>query len=133
MAIHIHSVLSLVIKDYSTYRIVAAGTQNGTLNVGIIPRDPKTFRLQRDRARSYTVVLFAPITTLTVYTSRVRTEGSAQRSKRPTPAAVGNAAEHEGNDASGNVDIDEKEGEEDEEEGIHLLVTCAIEQAWVYR
>ncbi|KAF9964017.1 hypothetical protein BGZ70_007034 [Mortierella alpina] len=126
-----YCVLSLVIKDYSTYRIVAAGTQNGTLNVGIIPRDPKTFQLQRDRARSYTVVLFAPITTLTVYTSRVQTERSARKSKRPNPASGEDSAEHEGNDAPGDVDVDEKE-EEDEEEGIHLLVTCAIEQAWVY-
>ncbi|KAF9569530.1 hypothetical protein EC968_002574 [Mortierella alpina] len=135
-----YCVLSLVIKDYPTYRIVAAGTQNGTLNVGIIPRDPKTFQLQRDRAKSHTVVLFAPITTLTVYTSRVRTDRSARKSQRRSQSfgedsiAV-DTLEHERKDAPADIDVDgiEEEGEEEEEEeGIHLLVTCAIEQAWIY-
>lgn len=98
-----YSVLSLTIKDYPTYRVVAAGTQNGTLNVGIIPRDPVTLKLDRANAKSHTIVLFAPITTLTIFTSRVQTHNSSPTQDLPSP------------------------------EGIHLLVTCAIEQVWVYR
>ncbi|KAG0054815.1 hypothetical protein BGZ83_010377 [Gryganskiella cystojenkinii] len=108
-----YCVLSLVIKDYPTCRIVAAGTQNGTLNVGIIPRDPSTFKLDRSKARSHTVVLFAPITTLAVFTSRV-------------PADHRNYTQESSPEARPGV-VEPKE-----EPGIHLLVTCAIEQAWVY-
>ncbi|KAF9310653.1 hypothetical protein BG003_008313 [Podila horticola] len=96
-----YCVLSLTIKDYPTYRVVAAGTQNGTLNVGIIPRDPVTLKLDRANAKSHTIVLFAPITTLTIFTSRVQA--------RNAPSQDCHAPE-----------------------GIHLLVTCAIEQVWVY-
>ncbi|KAF8945315.1 hypothetical protein BGZ47_002908 [Haplosporangium gracile] len=119
-----YCVLSLVIKDYLTCRVIAAGTQNGTLNVGIIPRDPVTFQLDRANAKAHTVVLFSPITTLTVYTSRVQTERRRQQQSKQ--------ADQDGRDAGlGNVDQDD-DFEEDEEDGIHLLVTCAIEQAWVY-
>ncbi|KAF9388046.1 hypothetical protein CPB97_001693 [Podila verticillata] len=97
-----YCVLSLTIKDYPTYRVVAAGTQNGTLNVGVIPRDPVTLKLDRANAKSHTIVLFAPITTLTIFTSRVQTHNSSPTQDLPSP------------------------------EGIHLLVTCAIEQVWVY-
>ncbi|KAG0024756.1 hypothetical protein BGZ81_007602 [Podila clonocystis] len=96
-----YCVLSLTIKDYPTYRVVAAGTQNGTLNVGIIPRDPVTLKLDRANAKSHTTVLFAPITTLTIFTSRVQTHNAPTQDSHPS-------------------------------EGIHLLVTCAIEQVWVY-
>lgn len=80
------------------------------------------------------MVLFAPITTLTVYTSRVQTERSARKSKRPGHGGDSNAAvaaDHEGQDAPGDVNAGAEE--EEEEDGIHLLVTCAIEQAWIYR
>ncbi|KAG0086306.1 hypothetical protein BGZ93_001175 [Podila epicladia] len=96
-----YCVLSLTIKDYPTYRVVAAGTQNGTLNVGIIPRDPVTLKLDRTNAKSHTIVLFAPITTLNFFTSRVQSRNVPVQDSHPT-------------------------------EGIHLLVTCAIEQVWVY-
>ncbi|KAG0276338.1 hypothetical protein BGZ95_007685 [Linnemannia exigua] len=120
-----YCVLSLVIKDYLTCRVIAAGTQNGTLNVGIIPRDPVTFQLDRDNAKSHTVVLFSPITTLTVYTSRVPTE-RRRRQKH-------GQAKQEGQDIQdATVDDADQEIEIEEENGIHLLVTCAIEQAWVY-
>ena len=87
------------------------------------------------------MVLFAPITTLTVYTSRVQTEQRARRSTRHSQAHDGDTyaavvAKHETKDAHGDVDVSEEEvveEEEEEEEGIHLLVTCAIEQAWIYR
>ncbi|KAF9922286.1 hypothetical protein FBU30_007616 [Linnemannia zychae] len=110
-------VLSLVIKDYPTCRIIAAGTQNGTLNVGIIPRDPVTFQLDRANAKAHIIVLFAPITTLTVFTSRV-----------PTERKWHSQMNHQGSQQAAGEDQDEVE----EENGIHLLVTCAIEQAWVY-
>ncbi|KAK3833643.1 MAG: hypothetical protein J3R72DRAFT_477922 [Linnemannia gamsii] len=120
-----YCVLSLVIKDYLTCRVIAAGTQNGTLNVGIIPRDPVTFQLDRDNAKSHTVVLFSPITTLTFYTSRVPTE----RRRRQQHGH----AKQEGQDNQDAAVVDaDQEDEEEEENGIHLLVTCAIEQAWVY-
>ncbi|KAF9082402.1 hypothetical protein BGX23_012505 [Mortierella sp. AD031] len=138
-------VLSLVIKDYLTYRVIAAGTQNGTLNVGIIPRDPVTFQLDRANAKAYTVVLFSPITTLTVYTSRVPTERKRQQQKyrRRDQKTDKDAeqAEYSGRSGqyAGSGDFgqeydaeEEEEDEEEEEEGIHLVVTCAIEQAWVY-
>ncbi|KAF9300869.1 hypothetical protein BGZ74_007407 [Mortierella antarctica] len=96
-----YCVLSLTIKDYPTCRVVAAGTQNGTLNLGIIPRDPVTLKLDRANAKSHTIVLFAPITTLTIFTSRVQTHNAPAQDSHPP-------------------------------EGIHLLVTCAIEQVWVY-
>ncbi|KAF9900920.1 hypothetical protein EC991_006727 [Linnemannia zychae] len=122
-----YCVLSLVIKDYPTYRVIAAGTQNGTLNVGVIPRDPITFQLDRANAKAHTVVLFSPITTLTVYTSRVQTERRrSQRSQRSKQAGLGDYD-------AGLADADQNDEEfEEEEDGIHLLVTCAIEQAWVY-
>ena len=104
--------LSLVVKDYLTCRVIAAGTQNGTLNVGITPRDPITFQLDRANARAHSVVLFSPITTLTVYTSRVQAY-RRQRKQQDDGADENN--------------------DEEEEDGIHLLVTCATEQAWVYR
>ncbi|KAG0375349.1 hypothetical protein BGX24_009225 [Mortierella sp. AD032] len=120
-----YCVLSLVIKDYLTCRVIAAGTQNGTLNVGIIPRDPVTFQLDRDNAKSHTVVLFSPITTLTFYTSRVPTE----RRRRQQHGH----AKQEGQDNQDAAVVGaDQEDEEEEENGIHLLVTCAIEQAWVY-
>ncbi|KAF9145739.1 hypothetical protein BGX30_007051 [Mortierella sp. GBA39] len=112
-----YCVLSLVIKDYLTCRVVAAGTQNGTLNVGIIPRDPVTFQLDRANAKAHTVVLFSPITTLTVYTSRVQTERRRQQQQQQQQTEQ--------------TDQDD-DFEEEEEDGIHLLVTCATEQAWVY-
>lgn len=107
----------MVIKDYLTCRVIAAGTQNGTLNVGIIPRDPVTFQLDRVNAKAHTVVLFSPITTLTVYTSRVQTERRRRQQQ------------HQQTEQTDQDD----DFEEEEEDGIHLLVTCAIEQAWVYR
>ncbi|KAF9186664.1 hypothetical protein BGZ50_002376 [Haplosporangium sp. Z 11] len=124
-----YCVLSLVIKDYPTYRIAAAGTQNGTLNVGIIPRNPKTLQLDRANARSHIVVLFAPITTLTVYTSRVQAERSHQRKH-----SLAGQKDDEGAEKVDCGEADEKEDEHqyETEQGIHLLVTCAIEQAWVY-
>ncbi|KAH7052690.1 hypothetical protein BKA57DRAFT_435865 [Linnemannia elongata] len=112
-----YCVLSLVIKDYPTCRVVAAGTQNGTLNVGIIPRDPVTFQLDRVNAKAHTVVLFSPITTLTVYTTRVQTERRRRQQQQ-----------HQQTEQTDQDD----DFEEEKEDGIHLLVTCAIEQAWVY-
>ncbi|KAG9066737.1 hypothetical protein KI688_012646 [Linnemannia hyalina] len=114
-----YCVLSLVIKDYLTCRVVAAGTQNGTLNVGIIPRDPVTFQLDRANAKAHTVVLFSPITTLTVYTSRVQTERRRRQQHQQ---------QHQQTEQTDQDD----DFEEEEEDGIHLLVTCATEQAWVY-
>ncbi|KAF9153516.1 hypothetical protein BG015_003251 [Linnemannia schmuckeri] len=122
-----YCVLSLVIKDYLTCRVIAAGTQNGTLNVGIIPRDPVTFQLDRANAKAHTVVLFSPITTLTVYTSRVQVEQRRQQHYQQSKQV-----DQDGRDAGlGSVDQDD-DFEEEEEDGIHLLVTCATEQAWVY-
>ncbi|GJJ74718.1 KICSTOR complex protein kaptin [Entomortierella parvispora] len=108
-----YCVLSLEIKDYPHCRVVAAGTQNGTLNIGIIPRDPTTFQLDRSKAKSHTIVLFAPITTLTVFTSRVQ-------------------ADHKSYSQGDQSEAQAKVVEQKEEAGIHLLVTCAIEQAWIY-
>ncbi|KAF9115255.1 hypothetical protein BGX27_008376 [Mortierella sp. AM989] len=126
-----YCVLSLVIKDYSTCRVVAAGTQNGTLNVSIIPRDPKTLKLDRANANNHTVVLFAPITTLTFFSSRVQPEGRKWTSQENEEDQSRQRAE-----ASGDPHIleesDKKYMTDISEEGIHLLVTCAIEQAWVY-
>ncbi|KAF9136255.1 hypothetical protein BGW39_003700 [Mortierella sp. 14UC] len=122
-----YCVLSLVIKDYPTCRVIAAGTQNGTLNVGIIPRHPATFQLDRENAKAHTVVLFSPITTLTVYTSRVQTE----RRRRQQSQHAKQAGLEDQDAALADAGQDDEEVEE-EEDGIHLLVTCAIEQAWVY-
>ncbi|KAG0304543.1 hypothetical protein BGZ98_005347 [Dissophora globulifera] len=117
-----YCVLSLVIKDYPTYRIVAAGTQSGTLNIAVIPRDPKTFQMNRANAKSYTIVLFAPITTLNVFTSRVQPD---RRKRHGDDYRSRAATDDQGHDDA----VDEAQ---DEEVGIHLLVTCAIEQAWIY-
>lgn len=125
-----YSVLSLVIKDYLTCRVIAAGTQNGTLNVGIIPRDPVTFQLDRANAKAHTVVLFSPITTLTVYTSRVPTE---RRRRQQGQHQQGKQAAKDDQDAGPGSFVYDDDFEEEEEDGIHLLVTCATEQAWVYR
>jgi hypothetical protein len=125
----LYSVLSLVIKDYPTCRVIAAGTQNGTLNVGIIPRVPVTFQLDRANAKAYTVVLFSPITTLTVYTSRVPTE----RRRRQQRHQQANQGAEDNQDANLGSFVYDDDFEEEEEDGIHLLVTCAIEQAWIYR
>ncbi|KAF9356116.1 hypothetical protein BGX26_005701 [Mortierella sp. AD094] len=133
-----YCVLSLVIKDYLTCRVVAAGTQNGTLNVSIIPRDLKTQKLNRANAINHTVVLFAPITTLTVFTSRVlperpkrmnceQQEGGEDRQSTEAISAVDPFEEVDDRDTENTNIVDEAS-----EEGIHLLVTCAIEQAWVY-
>ncbi|KAG0286762.1 hypothetical protein BGZ96_009191 [Linnemannia gamsii] len=125
-----YCVLSLVIKDYLTCRVIAAGTQNGTLNVGIIPRDPVTFQLDRANAKAHTVVLFSPITTLTVYTSRVPTDRRRQRQQEQQQRAK--QATKNDQDARPNIFAHDDDFEEEEEDGIHLLVTCATEQAWVY-
>ncbi|KAG0197533.1 hypothetical protein BGX28_008995 [Mortierella sp. GBA30] len=125
----------LVIKDYATCRIVAAGTQNGTLNVGIIPRNPQTLQLRRDQAKSHTVVLFAPITTLTVYTSRVQTERNQRKFRRRHKVnddeEMDKQSESKGKSQDQRASVDNDDTEE-EDEGIHLLVTCAIEQVLIY-
>ncbi|KAI7832754.1 hypothetical protein BC939DRAFT_5297 [Gamsiella multidivaricata] len=144
-----YCVLSLDVKDYPTCRVVAAGTQNGTLNVGIIPRDPKTLKLTRSQTRCHTVVLFAPITTLSVFTSRVPTEhrqkrggvvgnkdgqGQTQADQQAEQSAQTATNEQQKKEDMKPHDVEVDEAfEEEEETGIHLLVTCAIEQAWVYR
>jgi len=143
-SVNTNSVLSLVVKDYLTYRIVAAGTQNGTLNVGIIPRDPRTLRLDHLQTKTHTVVLFAPITTLAVFTSRVQPGGKNMRRRRRSSANrgdtedIGPEAEGQGLDEQQHKDDDDDNDNcsnehEKEAMAIHLLVTCAIEQAFVYR
>ncbi|KAK3810107.1 MAG: hypothetical protein J3Q66DRAFT_352113 [Benniella sp.] len=137
-----HCVLSLVVKDYLTYRIVAAGTQNGTLNVGIIPRDPITLKLDHLQAKTHTLVLFAPITTLAVFTSRVQPGGKntgrrRSNANRGDTENIGPQVEGQGLDEQQHKDNDDDNdncNNEHEEEAmaIHLLVTCAIEQAFVY-
>ncbi|KAF9585684.1 hypothetical protein BGW38_001237 [Lunasporangiospora selenospora] len=130
-----YCVLSLAIQDYADCRIVAAGTQNGTLNVGVIPRNPDTFQLDRDNAKSHTVVLFAPITTLSVFVSRVPTDQKWKQRKQAKEKAhkeglqrVDSTTEQDDID----VDIGFSTNDSREDEGIHLLVTCATEQAWIY-
>ncbi|KAF8949545.1 hypothetical protein BGZ46_005118, partial [Entomortierella lignicola] len=127
-----YCVLSLVIKDYQTCRVVAAGTQNGTLNVSIIPRNPVTQQLDRSNAKNHTVVLFAPITTLSFFTSRV----IPVRPKRPkNEQQQESKVEQKATEADGAMDASEtyiNSQNGSSEEGIHLLVTCAIEQVWVY-
>ncbi|KAF9346102.1 hypothetical protein BGX34_004183, partial [Mortierella sp. NVP85] len=138
-----HCVLSLVVKDYLAYRIVAAGTQNGTLNVGIIPRDPITLKLDHLQAKTHTVVLFAPITTLAVFTSRVQPGGKNMRRRRRSSANRGDTEDigpeaegqglHEQQHKDDDDDNDNSSNEHEKEAmAIHLLVTCAIEQAFVY-
>ncbi|KAI8605812.1 hypothetical protein EDD21DRAFT_349647 [Dissophora ornata] len=137
-----YCVLSLVIKDYPTCRIVAAGTQNGTLNVGVIPRNAKTLKLNRARAKSHTIVLFAPITTLSVFTSRVQAEWQRRRQsgyhRKDGQDRRGQSEKAEQLDAKVAGTSEPQEGmandgdHQQREPGIHLLVTCAIEQAWIY-
>ncbi|KAK3810140.1 MAG: hypothetical protein J3Q66DRAFT_352209 [Benniella sp.] len=135
------SVLSLVVKDYLTYRIVAAGTQNGTLNVGIIPKDPITLKLDHLQIKTHTAVLFAPITILAVFTRHVLPGGKNMRrrkrssSNRGDTEDIGPEAEGQGLDEQqhkdNDVDNDDCNNEHEKEAmAIHLLVTCAIEQAF---
>ncbi|KAF9908325.1 hypothetical protein BX616_000186, partial [Lobosporangium transversale] len=160
-----YCVLSLVVKDFPSCRVVAAGTQNGTLNVAIIPRNPETLKLNRAQAKTHTIVLFAPITTLVVFTSRVepeRRQSQQRRTKRYHSSANMTLDVNEVNEVKNTLleqsnrgdvsnrptsgiddswkcgeakkeDTNEEEEEEEEEDAsIHLLVTCAIEQGWIY-
>ncbi|KAF9978386.1 hypothetical protein BGZ73_002565 [Actinomortierella ambigua] len=123
---HSHNcILSMDVRDYPDFRVIAAGTQNGTLNVAIIPRDRATNELQHAKARNHSVILFSPITSLAIYTSRVRAmdaQGKALRhDRRDLRTSIASAED----DKSNNPD-------EGATEDVHLLMTCAIEQAWVY-
>ncbi|KAF9426041.1 hypothetical protein BGZ76_002955 [Entomortierella beljakovae] len=124
-----YCVLSLVIKDYLECRVVAAGTQNGTLNISIIPRDSKTLKLDRNSAKNHSVVLFAPITTLTFFTSRTKPE----RRKEPKQEKEEEKCKPlETTDLKYEKMTDRSEHNKENDNRIHLLVTCAIEQVWVY-
>ncbi|KAK3810137.1 MAG: hypothetical protein J3Q66DRAFT_443690 [Benniella sp.] len=123
------------------YRIVAAGTQNGTLNVGIIPKDPITLKLDHLQIKTHTAVLFAPITILAVFTRHVLPGGKNMRrrkrssSNRGDTEDIGPEAEGQGLDEQqhkdNDVDNDDCNNEHEKEAmAIHLLVTCAIEQAF---
>ncbi|KAG0260508.1 hypothetical protein DFQ27_003490 [Actinomortierella ambigua] len=125
---HSHNcILSMDVRDYPAFRVIAAGTQNGTLNVAIIPRDQATNELQHDKARNHSVILFSPITSLAIYTSRVRAmdaQGKAVHRDR---------RDLEPDDASTEEDrLNSSLDEDKTEDDVHLLMTCAIEQAWVY-
>ncbi|KAG0226151.1 hypothetical protein BGX31_007392, partial [Mortierella sp. GBA43] len=120
-----HCVLSLAVKDYLTCRVVAAGTQNGTLNIGIIPRDPVTLKLNQLQTKSHTVVLFAPITTLAIFTSRVQPtkNGEANGTRDGNEEQTTDDEQANNGDGHDNSDKDNDKGKDKEEEvAIHLLV-----------
>ncbi|KAG0234562.1 hypothetical protein BGW42_006447 [Actinomortierella wolfii] len=116
------------VRDYPAFRVIAAGTQNGTLNVAIIPRNRATNELQHAEARNHSIILFSPITSLAIFTSRVLAYNS--QGKRMRHGRVDGTISEKCNVDNGpgiNEDVSEEE-----EEDVHLLMTCAIEQAWVY-